>query len=508
MLAARLSPGEFFAGQPEPRRYRVRRGDTVASVADQNGVTAEALARLNRMRTSGKLKVGRVINLPESTAGTLVAVTGPPAGSIAVGPPGKTETLAANETSKGPSATAGIGVLNGGIAGTAAPAKSANSAAAGAVPGSTDVLNGVVAGGAAGDAGGLLGGSSASSASSVTSASGTPKGSAGTASGPGPRRGIISSPSGVYVVQTGESLADIASKFGMTEAQLLKLNGIRNRDFIFEGQQLLVTATPPSVLASTGGPNSAASGAPIAKSIEGGKTGAPVASTAVPSTNKPGAGARAGNAAIDTSPVPVVAAGAVPAEQAAAESVEEAKAVAKAEVPSENAQPVNAAQAEELSPSLGPSSDTQQSADPTDYSVAKDNTIRVAAAETLGHYADWLRVSPAKLRQLNKMSFAKPVLIGHKLKLEFGRVTREEFEEKRREYHVELQATYFAEHRIIGTEVYIVRRGDALWNVTQRFDQLPIWLLQQYNPDVDLADLRPGTQIVMPRVENVVSGPG
>ena len=41
----------------------------------------------------------------------------------------------------------------------------------------------------------------------------------------------------------------------MTEAQLLKLNGIRNRDFIFEGQQLLVTATPPSVLASTGGPN-------------------------------------------------------------------------------------------------------------------------------------------------------------------------------------------------------------------------------------------------------------
>jgi hypothetical protein len=53
-----------------------------------------------------------------------------------------------------------------------------------------------------------------------------------------------------------------------------------------------------------------------------------------------------------------------------------------------------------------------------------------------------------------------------------------------------------------------VRRGDALWTVTQRFAQLPIWLLQQYNPDVDLADLRPGTQIVMPRVENVVGGPG
>ena len=41
MLAARLNPNEFFAGQPEPRRYRVRRGDTMASVADQYGVTAD-----------------------------------------------------------------------------------------------------------------------------------------------------------------------------------------------------------------------------------------------------------------------------------------------------------------------------------------------------------------------------------------------------------------------------------------------------------------------------------
>src|SRR5882724_8233912 len=448
MLAARLSPGEFFAGQPEPRRYRVRRGDTVASVADQYGVTPDALARLNRIRTSGKLKVGRVINLPVSTAGSVVAVAGAPAGSIAVGPPGTTATVAAT------------------------------------------------GGTASGGNGGAAGGNNGGTASGVNG---------GTANGNnvGPRRGIISSPSGVYIVQTGESLADIASKFGMTEAQLLKLNGIRNRDFIFEGQQLLVTATPPSAVASTGGPSTG-----VPSTAASSASGAPVASTAVPSTNVPSRERLTGVSAPDTSPGPAVAAGAVPIEEAARESVEEAHAVAKAGAPAENAQPVNAAQAEELSPALGPSADTQQSADPTDYSVSKDNTIRVAAAETLGHYADWLRVSAGRLRQLNKMSFAKPVLIGHKIKLEFGRVSREAFETKRREYHAELQATYFAEHRIIGTEVYIVRRGDALWTVTQRFGQLPIWLLQQYNPDVDLADLRPGTQIVMPRVENVVGGPG
>lgn len=508
MLAARLSPNEFFAGQPEPRRYRVRRGDTIVSVADQFGVTPEALARLNRVRTSGKLKVGRVINLPESSGGTaaVIAVAGSSSGPPPVGTPAKTAAVVANQPSKTPSATVGIGVLNGGVEGSAAPATSANSAAAGAVPGtSTDILNGLVAGSPLGSGANNVLGAGTKNTAPGNGATGSASGTAAL----GPRRGIISSPSGVYVVQSGESLSDIASKFGMTEAQLLKLNGIRNRDFIFEGQQILVTATPPSVLAATGGPNPASSaGAPVAKSFENAKTGAPVASTAVPSTIKPSGPVEQGGRAAAASPVPVVASGAVPAEEAARESVEEAKAVAKAEVPTENAQPVSAAQAEELSPALGPSSDNQQSADPTDYSVAKDNTIRVAAAETLGHYAEWLGVSAAKIRSINKMKFAKPMLIGHRIKLEFGRVSREEFEEKRREYHVELQATYFAEHRIIGTEVYIVRKGDALWNVTQRFDQLPIWLLQQYNPDVDLADLRPGTQIVMPRVENVVAGPG
>jgi hypothetical protein len=36
--------------------------------------------------------------------------------------------------------------------------------------------------------------------------------------------------------------------------------------------------------------------------------------------------------------------------------------------------------------------------------------------------------------------------------------------------------------------------------VTQR-GAMPVWLLQQYNPDVDFATLRPGTVIVLPKVE-------
>ena len=166
-------------------------------------------------------------------------------------------------------------------------------------------------------------------------------------------------------------------------------------------------------------------------------------------------------------------------------------------------QPVSAAQADEVSPSLGPTDGSSQNADPTDYSIAPNHTIQVAAAETLGHYADWLGVRASDLRRINHMKFRQPVIVGHRIRLDFHRVPAEEFEARRRAYHQALESSYFAAHRIAGTEQYVAQRGDSLWTLTQRFSQLPLWLLREYNPDTDFADLRPGTQLVVPRIEEV-----
>ncbi|HUI60435.1 MAG TPA: LysM peptidoglycan-binding domain-containing protein [Steroidobacteraceae bacterium] len=494
-LAQRLAPNELYAGQPEPRRYRVREGDTIASVAEANGITAETLARLNRLRTSARLRVGKTINLPGTTQPTLVAVSTLSAGSSTMASAtnagsstiaargGRTDTSRVTATSGAPGAASSATTASASNAATASAPSSAGGATATA-PG-------------AGTAATTVAGASGTSA--VATSEGAPAGA-------GAATAIAQAQPGVYVVQRGDSLSEIASKAGMTEAQLLKLNGIRNRDFIFEGQRLQIAPEAVAIASTTAPAAGTATSAAGTAQPSAAASGAATASTVVPTTNVPTPEQLTGATAVPgSSGVPVVAGGAVPAAEAQRESAEEAAAVAQ--VPTENAQPVSAAQAEELSPALGPAADTQQNADPIDYTVGKDSTIRVAAAETLGHYADWLGITAARLRQLNRMSFGRPVLIGHKLKLDFARVSREDFEAKRREYHQNLQAAYFAANRIIGTEVYIVRRGDTLWTMTQRFAQLPIWLVQQYNPDVDLADLHPGTQIVMPRVEVVVAGP-
>jgi len=263
-----------------------------------------------------------------------------------------------------------------------------------------------------------------------------------------------------YKVQEGDTLARLADRYGVPIDTLARMNRLRVSAALKVGRTLELPE---------GATVQVASAAPAAPATAGGTADL----------------------------------GAVPAAVAQRESAEDAAAVATITVVASRDQPVSAAQAEALSPALGPGADIQQSADPTDYSVRNDDSIRVAAEETLGHYADWLGVSAQHLRDLNHMSMRKPVLVGHRLKLDFQKVSRDVFEQHRRDYHRELQAAYFAAHRISGTEIYIARPGDSLWTVTKRARQLPEWLLVQYNPDVDFSELRAGMQIIIPRVEEV-----
>jgi membrane-bound lytic murein transglycosylase D len=140
-------------------------------------------------------------------------------------------------------------------------------------------------------------------------------------------------------------------------------------------------------------------------------------------------------------------------------------------------------------------------ADPGDYSVASDGTVEVQAAETLGHYAEWLDVRASRLRHLNGMRYGTPLAIGARLKLDFGRVDKQSFEERRSEHHRSLQGEFFERYAIDGTRTHVVRRGDSIWQIAERKYDVPVWLVRQYNPDVDFAELHAGAKITIPHLK-------
>jgi membrane-bound lytic murein transglycosylase D len=336
---------------------------------------------------------------------------------------------------------------------------------------------------------------------------------------------------GSHKIRRGETLAGIAAASGLSLNRLLAANGWSANHAVVRGETVRIPA--PMSRAEVGGAGAAAVAALPPESAT--QTAPPVAGSPPAATppahvtapapaqaavSAPTAATAPGQAASVPAPViataPAHATAPAPATAAApphatASAPAPAPAPASAQVPAPAPvaakiapppkEPVSARQTD--SNALLPVAAPTGSSDTTDYSVGPNDTVVVQAAETLGHYADWLSVNSQSLRALNKLHKNAMVTLGHKVKLDFSQVSVEQFVATRREYHHQLQEDYFATHRIAGTENYSVKRGESLWVIAQQHADLPVWLVAQYNPDVDFNDVRPGTTITLPRVASI-----
>jgi membrane-bound lytic murein transglycosylase D len=139
--------------------------------------------------------------------------------------------------------------------------------------------------------------------------------------------------------------------------------------------------------------------------------------------------------------------------------------------------------------------------DPSDYSVDENRSIEVQPLETLGHYADWLGIRTQRLRDINGFAFRTPVDVGQRIKLEFAGVDAETFENLRMSWHRQQQDAFFRDHRINGTTEHVVGPGESVWILSLRQYRVPVWLFRQYNPELDLHNVRPGTTLRFPVLE-------
>ena len=266
-------------------------------------------------------------------------------------------------------------------------------------------------------------------------------------------------------VRRGETLATVAARSGVPLARLMAANGWALVPELKRGE--VVRIPLPATRASGRGAEEASPA--LASSVAGPPAGSPVPEP------------------------PSIAAAAVPA--TAVDTTPPAPAPERVKRPHE---PVSEKQA--ATAAILPVGAPTGSTDLTDYRVAADHTVIVQPAETLGHFADWTQVPAMRLRNLNRLHKGAFVSVGHKLKLDLSRVSAEQFEGTRRDYHRRLQDAFFASHRIAGTENYIVKRGESLWTIAAHRADMPVWLVTEYNPDVDFSEVRPGSAIALPIV--------
>ena len=260
----------------------------------------------------------------------------------------------------------------------------------------------------------------------------------------------------VYVVRSGDSIERIAKKTGIDANALLAANSIRDKNLIIAGQ----TLTLPSDDAT----------AVIAANADG----------APPNTD-------------DTPDEALGTADLTAALAPAVGSKRDPVATEPAGTFADATNTVNALSTEQA----------VLAADPTDYSVSTTNQITVQALETLGHYADWAGVPTQRLRELNKLRSNEAVAIGQKITLDLNEIDAATFEQRRVAYHQQQQSDFFASHQIETIEPHVIKAGESLWVLAERTYKVPVWLLRQYNPDLNLDRVQPGTVVKFPRLKAV-----
>lgn len=189
--AASLTAGAAPQAQPfqDATTYVVQPGDSLRAIAAQYGVTIGAIVRANNLANPDVIYPGQQLIIPVAAAG-----------ATAMPAPANTATVAPAPIM---------------------PADTATLVPASATP-------------------------AAAVAPTSVPASGTATSPAAAASGPG-----------THTVQLGDTLEKLARQYGVTTAAIIEANGIRNPDLLWVGQKLIIpasTAPKPTATQAAAGP--------------------------------------------------------------------------------------------------------------------------------------------------------------------------------------------------------------------------------------------------------------
>jgi membrane-bound lytic murein transglycosylase D len=257
-----------------------------------------------------------------------------------------------------------------------------------------------------------------------------------------------------YTVQRGDIARDVARMHGIELSQLISANGLNGRATIYAGQNLRIPAPDEKIESSLS-----------------------------PSLTRDKA----------YSPVPIES-----------DSATIGEPNAKAEVVIQQKSPTPSAQ-EKIKPSEFPANPSVVTGDLVVQRVTKKNgrlsgVIRAEAEETVGHYADWLGISSQAIRKLNGWRGARMLRLHELVKIPLDRVSKVDFEEKRFEYHKEMEEDFFASYRVESVKVYRIGDGDNIWKLCREVFDVPFWLIVKYNPSLDFKSLRPSHELFVPIV--------
>lgn len=125
-------------------------------------------------------------------------------------------------------------------------------------------------------------------------------------------------------------------------------------------------------------------------------------------------------------------------------------------------------------------------------------TIKVQRGETVRMYSQWSSVSGEELKALNEMGQRSGLRIGQPFQLMLTPQAYRSFTEARSEHFTQQEKAFFARFEVVKLDRYTVRRGDNIWKISKLHASVPVWVLEKFNSNMNLAKLRVGEELLVP----------
>lgn len=101
--------------------------------------------------------------------------------------------------------------------------------------------------------------------------------------------------------------------------------------------------------------------------------------------------------------------------------------------------------------------------------------------------------------QLNEIT-SPNLRAGQKLLIPIGiKSDIKKFETSRLEFWMSIEEDFFSRYEVTSITTRVLKKGENFWKICT-IEQIPIWLFQKCNPEINLASLKPGIKISIPKI--------
>jgi len=124
-------------------------------------------------------------------------------------------------------------------------------------------------------------------------------------------------------------------------------------------------------------------------------------------------------------------------------------------------------------------------------------TFESGPDETISHYSDWSSLPAATIRKVNHLRGKAGIALGRKVVLPLDSLAAAAFIRRREENWRAAEEDFYGSYHVSSLEKSVATSGFSVWKLAHE-REIPYWLLQKHNANLQLGALHPGDSLNVP----------